>query len=48
MIGMYISFFLGSRFGIDPLVSLAVSMPVLFLIGVLVQYFPDKEGSGAR
>jgi branched-chain amino acid transport system permease protein len=39
MIGMYISFFLGNRFGIDPLVSLAFSMPALFLIGVVVQHF---------
>jgi branched-chain amino acid transport system permease protein len=39
MIGMYISFFLASSFGIDPLLSLAVSMPVLFVIGVLLQYF---------
>jgi branched-chain amino acid transport system permease protein len=39
MIGMYISFFLGNRFGIDPLVSLAVSIPALFLIGVFVQHF---------
>ena len=39
MIGMYISFFLATTFGVDPLVSLAVSMPVLFLIGVLLQHF---------
>ncbi len=39
MIGMYISFFLATRFGIDPLVSLVVSMPVLFVIGVLLQQF---------
>jgi branched-chain amino acid transport system permease protein len=39
MIGMYISFFLSTQFGIDPLVSLLVSMPVLFVIGVLVQHF---------
>ena len=39
MIGMYISFFLATQFGIDPLVSLIVSMPVLFIIGVLVQHF---------
>src|SRR6201998_4206183 len=39
MIGMYISFFLATRYGIDPLLSLAVSMPVLFLIGVLMQHF---------
>src|SRR3981081_450140 len=39
MIGMYISFFLATQFGIDPLVSLVVSMPVLFVVGVLIQHF---------
>ena len=39
MIGMYISFFLATRFGIDPLPSLLVSMPVLFVIGLLFQHF---------
>jgi branched-chain amino acid transport system permease protein len=39
MIGMYISFFLATTFGVDPLVSLVVSMPVLFLVGVLLQHF---------
>jgi branched-chain amino acid transport system permease protein len=39
MIGMYISFFLANRFGIDPLASLLISMPVLFMIGVLLQHF---------
>ena len=39
MIGMYISFFLATRFGIDPLASLVVSMPVLFVVGVLLQQF---------
>src|SRR5471032_3344292 len=39
MIGMYISFFLATYFGIDPLMSLAVSMPVLFIIGMLLQHF---------
>jgi branched-chain amino acid transport system permease protein len=39
MIGMYISFFLFTRFGLDPVVSLLVSMPVLFAVGVLVQHF---------
>jgi len=39
MIGMYISFFLATTFGVDPLVSLVVSMPVLFVIGVLLQHF---------
>jgi branched-chain amino acid transport system permease protein len=33
MIGMYISFFLATQFGVDPVVSLVVSMPVLFVIG---------------
>src|SRR5215470_15999796 len=36
MIGMYISFFLATQFGVDPVVSLVVSMPVLFFVGVLV------------
>jgi branched-chain amino acid transport system permease protein len=39
MIGMYISFFLAHSFGIDPLASLVVSMPALFVIGVLLQHF---------
>jgi branched-chain amino acid transport system permease protein len=39
MLGMYISYFLATAFGIDPLVSLAVSMPVLFVAGVLLQHF---------
>ncbi len=39
MIGMYISFYLATQFGIDPLVSLVVSMPVLFVTGVLIQHF---------
>src|SRR6202167_6584406 len=39
MIGMYISFFLATQFGLDPLLSLFVTMPVLCVIGVLVQHF---------
>jgi branched-chain amino acid transport system permease protein len=39
MIGMYISFFLASYLGVDPLLSLFVSMPVLFVIGLLIQHF---------
>src|ERR1044071_3709360 len=39
MIGMYISFFLATQFGIDPIVSLLVSMPVLFVLGVAIQHF---------
>ena len=38
MIGMYISFFLATGLGVDPLLSLAVSMPILFLAGVLLQH----------
>jgi len=39
MIGMYISYFLAASFGIDPLVSLVISMPVLFVVGVMLQHF---------
>ncbi len=39
MIGMYITFWLASRFGLDPVVSLVVSMPALFVAGVLLQRF---------
>ncbi len=39
MIGMYLSFFLATQFGIDPVVSLVVTMPVLFGVGVLIQHF---------
>jgi branched-chain amino acid transport system permease protein len=39
MIGMYISFFLATYLGVDPLLSLFVSMPVLFVTGLLIQHF---------
>ena len=39
MIGMYISFFLATQYGVDPIISLVVSMPVLFVAGVLIQHF---------
>src|SRR5690349_21047321 len=39
MIGMYITYFLGTQFGMDPVLSLVISMPVLFVIGMLVQHF---------
>lgn len=39
MIGMYVSFFLATYLGVDPLLSLVVSMPVLFVVGVLLQHF---------
>jgi len=38
MIGMYISFFLATYFGIDPLLSLLVSMPALFVVGAVLQH----------
>src|ERR1700686_4240144 len=39
MLGMYISLFLATQFGIDPIASLVVSMPALFVAGVLIQHF---------
>jgi branched-chain amino acid transport system permease protein len=39
MIGMYISYFLATYLGMDPLLSLFVTMPVLFVAGVLIQHF---------
>src|SRR5258707_7921212 len=39
MIGMYVSFFLATYLGMDPLLSLAISMPVVFVIGALLQHF---------
>src|SRR5215469_1071351 len=39
MIGMYMSFFLATRLGIDPLGSLLLTMPALFVMGMLVQHF---------
>ena len=39
MIGMYVSYWLASRAGVDPLASLVVSMPLLFVVGMLLQRF---------
>src|SRR5260370_29055268 len=39
MIGMYISFYLATQFRLDPILSLLISMPVLFVAGVLIQHF---------
>src|ERR1700744_4518820 len=39
MIGMYISYFLATWLGIDPLLTLLVSMPALFVVGALLQHF---------
>ncbi len=38
MIGMYLSYFLATRAGIDPLVSLVIVMPVMFVVGMLFQH----------
>jgi branched-chain amino acid transport system permease protein len=37
MLGMYLSYWLASRLGLDPVLSLVVSMPTLFIAGVLMQ-----------
>lgn len=39
MLGMYITFFLFQFLGIDPLLSLIISMPLLFILGVAIQHF---------
>ena len=46
MIGMYISYFLATYLGIDPLASLIVAMPILFVVGVLLQHFPIRRVLG--
>ena len=38
MIGMYLSFYLSTQFGIDPIASLVITMPVLFFF-LLMQRF---------
>ena len=39
MIGMYLSYFAATQLGMDPLVSLVISMPVLFVAGMAIQHF---------
>ncbi len=39
MIGMYASYFLAASLGVDPLVSLFITMPMLFVTGMLLQHF---------
>src|SRR5438105_13906182 len=46
MIGMYISYWLASLLGLDPAVSLAVSMPGLIVIGVVLQRFRFRRVPG--
>lgn len=38
MLGMYLSFFLATGAGIDPLVSLVIVMPVMFVVGMVLQH----------
>lgn len=37
MVGMYITFFLFTAFGLDPYLSVLVSFPALFVVGVVIQ-----------
>lgn len=39
MLGMYVAFWLWKLWGIDPYLSLLITMPLLFLFGVLLQHF---------
>ncbi len=39
MLGMYATYWLWKLWGIDPYLSLLITMPLLFLFGVLVQHF---------
>jgi len=39
MIGMYICFWLFNRYGIDPYISIIVSVPMLFFLGLFLQRF---------
>lgn len=39
MLGMYVTFWLWKLWGIDPYLSLLITMPLLFLFGVLMQHF---------
>ena len=39
MLGMYMSFFLATKLHLDPLLSLLVVMPAMFVVGMLLQHF---------
>ena len=39
MVAMYVTFVLFHYLGIDPYISLLISMPSLFLLGVLIQKY---------
>jgi branched-chain amino acid transport system permease protein len=46
MIGMYISYWLATLIPLDPVASLVVSMPLLFIAGVLLQRFVIRRVLG--
>lgn len=46
-LGMYVTFFLFAAFGLDPFVSLLVSVPALFLVGAGLQRFILRRLIGA-
>ncbi|MCH7768729.1 MAG: branched-chain amino acid ABC transporter permease, partial [Nitrospinae bacterium] len=39
MVGAYITYWLYNSYGLNPIVSLAVSMPLLFVLGVVLHKF---------
>ena len=39
MIGMYVSYILFTKFGVDPYLSIVVSVPLLFVMGIAIQRF---------
>jgi branched-chain amino acid transport system permease protein len=39
MVGMYVSYVLFTKFGVDPYLSIVVSVPLLFVIGIAIQRF---------
>ena len=44
MLGMYLSYFANSLFGIDPFLSLVVTIPVFFLGGAVIhRYLIDRK-----
>lgn len=49
MIGMFTSFFLFSRFGVDPFISILVTAPVCYLVGYfLYRWFVSKAQKGGE
>lgn len=49
MIGMFLSYYFFTSFGIDPFLSILISTPISFLIGFLLyRYFIDKAKKGGE